>query len=801
MICFVDALEHEQKQGHPTTPYTALRVAELEQELEATKMELQGSIRNLEISNERQNAIIEEAMSLNALNSQLQGMLERQHTQFDDLQNILYSSDVAMLILDTSLIISFFTPAAKLFFNVVASDVGQPITSLDALPADGTLLVDATTVLQTLVPIEREFEARSGGWYTRRILPYRNRINKIAGVVIVFVDITERRQVADELREAKRQAEVSNVSKSRFLAAASHDLRQPLQTLALIQALLAKTVEGERANKLVAQIDVTLDAMAGMLNTLLDINQIEAGTVHAEMTSLPINDLLTRLKDEYAYHAQAKNLSFRMVPCSLLVQSDPRLLEQIIRNLLSNAFKYTKHGKVLLGCRRHKGMLSIEVRDTGVGIPNGELGAVFEEYHRVNNPARERNRGLGLGLSIVQRLGDLMGHRIRVRSRHGQGSVFAVEVMLTPSGTAPQLEPRLHGMDGGSGVAIFRTGTILVVEDDPDVCELLELFLKEEHYRAVTARDGVAALELVMHGTIRPDLILADYNLPNGMDGLQLAGKLREQLHRQIPAIILTGDISSASLRDIARQHCFQFNKPVKLKELMETIQRLLPKSQAAVHSRATSIAELASESGQPVIFIVDDDSNIREAVRAVVEDVGRRVDDYATCEAFLEAYRPGHEACLVIDAYLPGMDGLELLQHLSDAGHLLPAIMITGNSDVQTAVQAMKAGASDFIEKPLNRVELLASIERALEQSRDSSKLAAWREDAANHLAGLTPRQRQIMERVLAGDPSKNIAADLGISQRTVENHRAAIMKKTSTKSLPALARLALAASASSAR
>jgi two-component system CheB/CheR fusion protein len=148
-----------------------------------------------------------------------------------------------------------------------------------------------------------------------------------------------------------------------------------------------------------------------------------------------------------------------------------------------------------------------------------------------------------------------------------------------------------------------------------------------------------------------------------------------------------------------------------------------------------------------------------------------------------------------VIDAYLPGMNGLTLLRRLHEAGHHLPAIMITGNSDVAIAVQAMKAGASDFIEKPISRGELLGCVDRALEQSRDSGKLTAWRENAATHMAGLTPRQRQVMEMVLAGRPSKIIAADLGISQRTVENHRASIMAKTGAKSLPALARLALAA------
>src|SRR5208282_4140805 len=204
---------------------------------------------------------------------------------------------------------------------------------------------------------------------------------------------------------------------------------------------------------------------------------------------------------------------------------------------------------------------------------------------------------------------------------------------------------------------------------------------------------------------------------------------------------------------------------------------------------------EVAGQTGPPVIFVVDDDDQLRATVREVLEDDGRHVKDYATCEAFLADYRPGREACLVIDAYLPGMDGLELLRRLRDAGHHLPSIMITGNSDVPMAVQAMKAGAADFIEKPITRDELLASVERALEQARDSSKLSARQEDAAEHVAGLTPRQRQIMELVLAGHPSKNIAADLRISQRTVENHRASIMKRTGTRSFPAPARLALAA------
>jgi two-component system CheB/CheR fusion protein len=229
----------------------------------------------------------------------------------------------------------------------------------------------------------------------------------------------------------------------------------------------------------------------------------------------------------------------------------------------------------------------------------------------------------------------------------------------------------------------------------------------------------------------------------------------------------------------------------------MQVIQRLLPLSPSAAHPQAPHAVDAAGSTKSEVIFVIDDDSHIREGIRAMLEEDGQTVEDYPTCEAFLEAYRPGRAACLLIDAYLPGMNGLELLQQLHDAGHQLPAIMITGNADVSMAVQAMKAGASDFIEKPISPGELVVSVGRALEQSRDSNKLLAWRETAANHIASLTQRQRQVMESVLAGKPNKIVAADLGISQRTVENHRASIMKKTGTKSLPALARLALAAGA----
>jgi len=788
---------------------------------------LQEAIHDLDQSNVEQKAINEAALSVNeeyqsmneelltskeelqslneeltVLNNQLQETLDRQRTTSNDLQNVMFSTDIATVFLDTSLNIRFFTPATKSLFNIIPSDVGRPLADLNSLVADGALLRDAGTVLRSLAPIDREIEAQNGAWYMRRILPYRTQDNGVGGVVITFADITDRRHAADALETSKRAAQAANAAKSRFLAAASHDLRQPLQTLSLMRGVLIKKIKehkNEEALELVERLDGTAAAMSGMLDTLLDINQPEAGTVQAEPVSFPISGLLDRLKDEFTYYAEAKKLELRVVSSGLSVYSDPRLLEQMIRNLLSNALKYTKRGKVLLGCRRSAGILSIEVWDTGIGIPQQELQAIFEEYHQLDNAAHDRGHGLGLGLSIVQRLGNLLDHRVRVRSRPGNGSVFTIDVALSVSRAAQLIGDRQQVKVAEIAKDAHRTGTILVIEDDPELRDLVELLLNEDGHRTATAPDGISALELMAQEMIQPDLILADYNLPNGMNGLEIAAKLRAKLHRQVPVIILTGDISTSTLLNIAHQDCVQLNKPVKAAEVMQVIQRLLPLSQAAPDPRTSLDSKAAYTADSPVIFIVDDDDHLRDGVRNLLETKGWIVEDHATCETFLETYRPGHEACLLIDAYLPGMNGLELLRRLREAGHKLPAIMITGNSDVPMAVQAMKAGASDFIEKPIGRDELIASIEHALAHMRDSGKLSAWQKSAANHIAGLTPQQRKIMGLVLTGLSSKDIASDIGISQRRVESHRAEIMKRTGTKSLPALARLAFAANWSS--
>ena len=459
LVCFVET-EAANPASRPARDRSE-GLGELERELEAAKTDLQDALYDLETSGREHKAVNEEALSVNeeyqstneelltskeelqslneeltALNSQLQETLERQRTTANDLQNVLYSTDVATIFLDTRLNIRFFTPATKALFNVIAGDIGRPLADLNALARDTALLPDAAAVLKSTVPIEREIEARNGDWFIRRILPYRAENGDIEGVVITFANITERRHTAEALEAAERTARSANIAKSRFLAAASHDLRQPLQALKLVQGMLAKSIKDEPARKLLARLDDTVGAMSGMLNTLLDINQIEAGTVQAHKLAFPIDDILRRLRGEFTYVAQSQGLKLTVVPSSLIVLSDPQLLEQMTRNLLANALKYTRTGKVIVGCRRRGDQVTIEVIDTGIGIPRRELAAIFEEYHQLHNEARERSHGLRLGLSIVKRLGDLLDHHVGVRSVPNRGSSFWITVPMVGTAAA-----------------------------------------------------------------------------------------------------------------------------------------------------------------------------------------------------------------------------------------------------------------------------------------------------------------------------------------------------------------------------
>jgi two-component system, chemotaxis family, CheB/CheR fusion protein len=814
LVCFVE--EPGEIVSAATIPNggDTARVAELEHELESTQAELQAAIHFQETSNQEQKAINEEALSVNeefqstneelltskeelqslneeltALNNQLQETLERQRLTSDDLKNVLFSTDVGTLFLDMDLKIRFYTPAIKSLLNIIPGDMGRPLADLKPIADDLALATDAQLVLSDEAAIEREVCAPDGAWFMRRIFPYRAHDNRIEGVVITFSDITDRKLAAEALEAAQLASERANLAKSRFLAAASHDLRQPLQSLALLQELLVQCVAGEKPQKLLARQQQTLGAMSSMLNALLDINQIEAGVVEAKPVAFSLNAMLDGLRNEFTYLAQTRSLALHIVPTSAIVESDPAMLEQILRNLLGNAIKYTKSGKILLGCRRRGQALRIEVWDSGIGIAHEQLHAIFDEFHQIDNAARERSLGLGLGLSIVKQLAHLLDHEIDVRSTPGKGSMFAITLARAGADEAKAIEP---GSATGPGQEQSpQHHKIVVIDDDPNVLELLQEVLTGDGHIVKTAPGADAALKLISGGAIKPEIILTDFNLPGDLNGLDLLTRLRAHLGYDLPGIILTGDIATATLTSIGEADCAQLSKPVQMDELRAAIERAVPANTNADIQHAP----LVTDSGAPITYLIDDDQDIRKTLRDVLEEDGRTVEDFRSAEAFLESYQQGSAGCLLIDAYLPGMGGVALLQALRDRGDHLPAILITGSSDVGLAVEAMRTGACDFIEKPVSRAALLASITRAIDQSHDIQLVDAAHDHAAANVAHLTSRQRQVMDLVLAGHPSKNIAADLGISQRTVENHRAAVMRKMEAKSLPQLARNALAA------
>jgi two-component system CheB/CheR fusion protein len=202
-----------------------------------------------------------------------------------------------------------------------------------------------------------------------------------------------------------------------------------------------------------------------------------------------------------------------------------------------------------------------------------------------------------------------------------------------------------------------------------------------------------------------------------------------------------------------------------------------------------------AGDAARPIVFLIDDESAVCQALIAALEEDGLIVRSYETCEAFLDAYRPGRDACILFDAGMLGTKGLELIDRLNQLGYRLPVITMMGDNDASVVVKAMKAGVSEFVEKPVSTAELLAGVHRVIEREQDANKLLVWRQAAALRIAALTPRQRQVLLMILDGAPNKNIAADLQVSQRTVESHRASIMRKTGSRSLPELARLAVAA------
>jgi len=377
-----------------------------------------------------------------------------------------------------------------------------------------------------------------------------------------------------EKRVAERTDELvaANAAKSRFLAAASHDLRQPLQTLSLLTGVLSRTVSDPQPAATVHELQGTLGVMGGLLDALLDISQLDSGAISPEVTDFSIGEMLERLYVAFRHDASAKGLSLKLVPSSVIVCSDPVLVENIVRNLLANAIRYTDKGKVLLGCRRRGSKLRIEVWDTGIGIPEAQVNRIFEEFYQLNNPARDRSKGLGLGLAIVERSSRLLGHGIDVSSVQGKGSMFAVEV---PMGTLVRQHDKTQHDHLFSGNE-YKAASIVLVEDERAVLEATQLFLESDGFQVYTASSAEEAWQKIQDLEIEPDLIITDYRLPQARTGIEVVRQIRKVLDNNVPGIILTGDASPALTREAQENSLQLLHKPTDPEGLLALIYRLL---------------------------------------------------------------------------------------------------------------------------------------------------------------------------------------------------------------------------------
>jgi PAS domain S-box-containing protein len=387
-------------------------------------------------------------------------------------------------------------------------------------------------------------------------------------------DITDRKAVEAALIDARREAERANRAKSAFLAAASHDLRQPLQALSLLNAALARIAEPRSRVAAIASGQAqAVVSMSELLNSLLDISKLEAGAVKPDIEDCSVGRIFERLRGRFAEQAEAKGLQLVVDDCDDIVHTDPTLLEQIVQNLIANAIRYTSAGLVQLRCLHESTFVRIEVLDTGIGIQPDELQLVFEEFYQARETEERRREGLGLGLSIVRRVVDLLGLRLDIDSTPGKGSCFMLRV---PRGTsAAKLDTRAPA----EPVAARRSGDqiVLVVDDDTAVASSTALLLEVEGYRPITSRNLDEARGRLVQIDRAPDFIICDYHLGSGPNGVDIIRMIRDITKRQIPALLVTGDTSRAAV-DLAQtlEKCRLLSKPIDGDELFDSLQDLL---------------------------------------------------------------------------------------------------------------------------------------------------------------------------------------------------------------------------------
>lgn len=446
----------------------------------------------------------------------------------------------------------------------------------------------------------------------RSYVPNRQNNGEITGIFVLVRDITERRQTGDALHqayqnmevrvrertaeltqlngqlvseievrkqaevhllEAKREAEEANLSKTKFLAAVSHDLLQPLNAARLFTGSLAERTDAANSLKLVRNISNSLDDVENLLGTLVDISKLDAGVIKADVSAFAVHQLLDNLAVEHQHLAKSVGLTLDFVSSSVLINSDIHLLARILRNFLSNAIRYTESGRVLLGCRRHADYLSIEVWDTGIGVPEDKQEEIFQEFKRGDGQRLKQDRGLGLGLAIVDKITRILGHRVRVSSQLGKGSVFAVEVPLAQAHELqrpPEVAVPAYALDRLNGARVW------VLDNDMAICMAMRTLLEGWGCLVSTGLSEEDLAEQVGGFQAAADLLIVDYHLDNEVNGVDVVVNINQQRYTPIPTLMITANYSNELKQQMRSLGHTLMHKPVKPMRLKTAINHLL---------------------------------------------------------------------------------------------------------------------------------------------------------------------------------------------------------------------------------
>lgn len=491
----------------------------------------------------------------------------------------------AIVIINEQGVIQSFNKAAEQIFGYAGSEViGQNVSLLMPEPYhsahDSFLAHYGATGERRIIGIGREVEGRrkDGTVFPLDLAIAEWLENGTRHFTGIMRDITRRKEAEAALQAAKDQAvaardeaERANLAKSKFLAAVSHDLRQPAQAMALFVPLVAQALSNHPRQAVARHLEHALSGLTKMLDALLDVSRLDAGCVVPQPMQVSLHDVILPLAEEYALRASRQSLCVRVVPTSLRTVSDPVLLERILRNLIENALSYTQAGAVLIGCRRRGERLRLDVIDTGIGIDDEHLGQIFDEFFQVGNPERDRTKGLGLGLAIVQRLSRLLDHPVEVTSRPGRGTRFSLSLPAVIPGTSRPESPAVS-----VAAPDPSRRTVLVIDDEPLIRSGLTCILESWGYRVITAESGPEAeAALSIEGT-EPHAVIADYRLRHGETGLDAIGLVTRKIGRPVPSLVLTGDTGTDTISTVRRAGFQLIHKPLSPGALHDAVADLL---------------------------------------------------------------------------------------------------------------------------------------------------------------------------------------------------------------------------------